>query len=68
MTDLEQPELIPDHIIEKYRGVSTPTLYTLLFKRGYHKTYIQDAKKINNRNVKMVGQAFTLRHEKWQDY
>jgi len=62
MTNLEQPELIPDHIIKKYQGVSTPTLYTLLFKRGYHNTYIQDVQKINTQNVKMVGQAFTLRY------
>jgi len=49
-------------VIERLRGVSTATLNTALFKRGLHNTYIQGVSRINKENIKMVGQAFTLRY------
>ncbi len=42
--------------------VSTATLHTALFKQGLRNTYIQGVSRINSSNVKMVGQAFTLRY------
>ncbi|UTW10656.1 ribonuclease activity regulator RraA [Marinobacterium rhizophilum] len=42
--------------------VSTATLHTALFKQGLRNTYIQGVSRINTSNVKMVGQAFTLRY------
>jgi regulator of RNase E activity RraA len=42
--------------------VSTATLHTALFKKGLRNTYIQGVSRINSSNVKMVGQAFTLRY------
>lgn len=49
-------------VIDDLRRVSTATLHTALFKRGLRNTYIQGVSLINNQNLKMVGQAFTLRY------
>lgn len=42
--------------------VSTATLHTALFKKGLRNTYIQGVQPLNAKNIKMVGQAFTLRY------
>lgn len=47
---------------EKLRGVSTATLCTALFKRGYRNQYIQGVLPLNTGLGTMVGEAFTLRY------
>lgn len=46
----------------KLRRVSTPTLATLLFKRGLRNQMIQGVLPLRNRLESMVGEAFTLRY------
>lgn len=41
---------------------STASLHTLMYKRGLRNTYIQNVGRMNRSNVKMVGQAYTLRY------
>ncbi len=43
-------------------GVSTATLCTALFKRGYRNQFIQDVRPLNPNLPNMVGEAFTLRY------
>ncbi len=58
-----QPEyVLTEEIRQKLSGVATPTLHTLLLKRGYRNTYIQGVSRLNRRDIQMVGQAFTLRY------
>jgi regulator of RNase E activity RraA len=47
---------------EKLRKVSTATLTTALFKRGFHHQMIQDVHPLNPQSLPMVGEAFTLRY------
>ncbi|MFH5924406.1 ribonuclease activity regulator RraA [Roseomonas xinghualingensis] len=47
---------------EKLKGVSTATLATALFKRGFRNQFIQDVKPLRVRAESMVGEAFTLRY------
>ncbi len=47
---------------KKLRGVSTATLATALFKRGYRTQMIQDVLPLSPRQESMVGPAFTLRY------
>lgn len=42
--------------------VSTATLCTALFKRGYRNQFIQDVRPLNPNLPNMVGEAFTLRY------
>lgn len=44
------------------KTVSTATLCTALFKRGFRNQYIQDVRPINPDLPNMVGEAFTLRY------
>ncbi len=44
------------------RRVSTATLSTLLFKRGFRNTYVQGVSPLNPEGRRMVGEAFTLRY------
>jgi hypothetical protein len=46
---------------EKLKKVATPTLTTVLYKRGLRKQWIQDVHLINPAATPMVGIAFTLR-------
>jgi len=46
----------------KYKGVSTATLATALFKRGLRNQFIQDVRPVSPKLENMVGQAFTLRY------
>jgi len=43
-------------------GVSTATLCTALFKRGFRNQFIQDVRPLNPNLPNMVGPAFTLRY------
>src|SRR5690242_403271 len=47
---------------EKLKGVSTATICTALFKRGFRNQYIQDVHPLNPKAGPMVGEAFTLRY------
>lgn len=47
---------------EKLMHVSTATLSTALFKRGFRNTILQDVLPLANKGRNMVGPAFTLRY------
>jgi regulator of RNase E activity RraA len=47
---------------DKLRGVSTATISTALFKRGFRNQCIQDVHPLNPGLGTMVGEAFTLRY------
>ena len=47
---------------EKLKGVSTATICTALFKRGFRNQFIQDVRPLNPAAGPMVGEAFTLRY------
>lgn len=55
-------ELLEESVKEKLMQVSTATLHTALYKKGFRNTYIQGVSRVNSSKVKMVGQAFTLRY------
>jgi regulator of RNase E activity RraA len=44
------------------KGVSTATLTTVLFKRGFRNVFIQGVFLLNKNSPRMVGEAFTLRY------
>jgi regulator of RNase E activity RraA len=51
--------------MEKYaalKAVSTATICTALYKRGFRNQFIQDVRPINPNTPTMVGEAFTLRY------
>jgi regulator of RNase E activity RraA len=47
---------------DKLKTVSTATLTTALFKRGFRNQFIQDVHPLNPQAAPMVGEAFTLRY------
>lgn len=47
---------------QKLAAVSTATLTTCLFKRGFRNAYLQDVHPLNPKGRPMVGPAFTLRY------
>jgi regulator of RNase E activity RraA len=47
---------------EKLRTVSTATISTALFKRGYRNQMVQDVQPLDPNKPTMVGEAFTLRY------
>src|SRR5271155_1093058 len=47
---------------EKLKTVSTATICTALFKRGFRSQFIQDVRPLNPASAPMVGEAFTLRY------
>src|SRR5499426_992038 len=47
---------------EKLAAVSTATLTTVLFKRGFRNTFIQGIHRLNPGGPAMVGPAYTLRY------
>jgi regulator of RNase E activity RraA len=47
---------------DKLKTVSTATLTTALFKRGFRNQFIQDVHPLNPQAGPMVGEAFTLRY------
>lgn len=56
------PKTLADEILVAYRGVSTASLCTLLFKRGLRTCFIQGVSCLNRAPSHLVGQAFTLRY------
>jgi regulator of RNase E activity RraA len=53
---------LSDATRQKLKGVSTATLATALFKRGFRQQFIQDVRPLRPRKESMVGEAFTLRY------
>ena len=47
---------------QKLKRVSTATLTTALFKRGFRNVFIQDVRPLGLKSESMVGEAFTLRY------
>lgn len=47
---------------EKLKRVSTATLTTALFKRGFRNAFIQDVRPVGANAPRMVGEAYTLRY------
>src|SRR5215216_1789450 len=47
---------------EKLKTVSTATICTALYKRGFRNQFIQDVHPLNPNGAPMVGEAFTLRY------
>ena len=47
---------------DKLTAVSTATLTTVLFKRGFRNTFIQGIHRLNPGGPAMVGPAYTLRY------
>jgi regulator of RNase E activity RraA len=47
---------------DKFKAVSTATICTALFKRGFRNQYIQDVRPLNPAAGPMVGEAITLRY------
>lgn len=47
---------------EKLKRVSTATLATALYKRGFRNQFVQDVKPLRPMAESMVGEAFTLRY------
>ena len=47
---------------EKFRSVSTATIATCLFKRGFRNQFIQGVTALSAGKPNMVGEAFTLRY------
>jgi regulator of RNase E activity RraA len=46
----------------KLKAVSTATLTTVLFKRGFRNVFVQGVFLLNRNSPRMVGEAFTLRY------
>ncbi len=61
MTETKATRLTPQNR-EKLRHVSTATLTTALFKRGFRNTFMQGPRRINPGGKQMVGEAYTLRY------
>jgi regulator of RNase E activity RraA len=47
---------------DKLKTVSTATICTALYKRGFRNQFIQDVHPLNPNGARMVGEAFTLRY------
>src|SRR5262245_43018170 len=53
---------LSDSTRAKLRTVSTATITTALFKRGFRNQFVQDVRPLNPDAGPMVGEAFTLRY------
>jgi len=53
---------LKDETRRKLKQVSTATLCTALYKRGFRNQFIQDVRPLNPNTPNMVGEAFTLRY------
>lgn len=53
---------LDDQTRAKLTGVSTATLTTALFKRGFRNVFLQGPQRINPAHAHMVGPAYTLRY------
>ncbi|MGI8896275.1 MAG: ribonuclease activity regulator RraA, partial [Casimicrobiaceae bacterium] len=47
---------------ERLRHVSTATLCTQLFKRGFRNAYLQDVSRLTQTSSNLVGPAYTMRN------
>lgn len=47
---------------EKLKHISTATIATYLYKKGFRNQFIQNVSRLSNINYNMVGEAFTLRY------
>src|SRR5215212_1615455 len=54
--------MLSDEARRKLAAVSTATLTTVLFKRGFRNLYIQGIHRINADAPPMVGPAYTMRY------
>lgn len=61
MSELKPDELSPE-TRERLLAVSTATLTTVLFKRGFRNVFLQGLSPLNPRAARMVGPAYTLRY------
>lgn len=62
MSNVNNIQKLDEEVKARLLRVSTATLHTALFKKGYRNTFIQNVSRVNDKKVKMVGQAFTLRY------
>lgn len=53
---------LPENVLAVYRNASTPSIATLLYKRGLRTNFVQGAVRLGDDKPNMVGQAFTLRY------
>jgi len=53
--------MLEAHVIETLSSVTTATLTTILFKKGYRNVWIRGAMPLAGGQPRVVGQAFTLR-------
>ena len=58
----KSPMALKDTTRDKLRTVSTATICTALFKRGFRNQMIQDVQPLDPNKPTMVGEAFTLRY------
>ena len=58
-TDIEP---LSDETYERLANVSTATLTTQMFKRGFRNVFIQGVSRLTGHDRSMVGPAFTLRY------
>lgn len=61
MTDEQRDEALPDGVLEKLRQVSTSTLATQLFRRGFRQPVLSGVKPLSTVTDGFVGEAFTMR-------
>ncbi len=54
-------DLAPE-TLERLRTVSTATLTTQMFKRGFRNVFMQGVRRLGHKGANMVGPAFTLRY------
>lgn len=55
-------KMLSEDVLSAYRGASVASLCTLLFKRNFRTCFVQGVSRLNTSPVRLVGQAFTLRH------
>lgn len=60
MTQAETMSPIAPEVLQTLQGISTPTITTILLKRGLRNVWIRGARPLH-RGVRKVGRAFTLR-------
>ncbi|MEP0235736.1 ribonuclease activity regulator RraA [Roseibium sp.] len=49
-------------VLEVFKNASTPSIATLLYKRGLRTNFVQGVSRLGGDRPNMVGQAFTLRY------
>jgi regulator of RNase E activity RraA len=59
---LKEQDMLSAVLRDKLKTVSTATICTALFKRGFRNQYVQDVTPLNPEAGTMVGEAFTLRY------